>query len=342
MEINSLVRQNILSLKSYSTARSELSLNTNILLDENENPFNTPFNRYPDSLQKNLKNDISEYKKVPAENIFLGNGSIEIIDLLYRVFCEPTKDNVVAIEPTCESYAHSAAINNVEYRRVCLNSNFDIEAYQIMDATNVNTKIIWLCSPNNPSGNTLNYSEIIKILDWFRGIVVIDEAYIDFSQHDSFISHLATFPNLVVLQTFSKAFANAAIRLGTAFAAAEIIAYLNKVKYPYNVNLLTQHQASLALENSMQKDAWVREILAERKKLVSALEKIRIVERVYPTDANFVLIKVIDAKAAYNFLVKKRIIVSNQSHNALCENCLRITVGTANENKMLVESLKCL
>ena len=340
MDINKLLRENIRSLQPYSCARDEFKGEASVYMDANENPYNAPFNRYPDPLQLELKEQISLVKGVPSENIFLGNGSDEPIDLLYRAFCEPRIDNVVAIEPTYGMYKVSASINDVEYRKVLLNDNFDIEAYKLLDKANDYTKLIWICSPNNPTGNSLNHKEIYKLLYWFRGIVVIDEAYIDFASVDSYTTYLDQFPNLVILQTFSKAWGSAAIRLGMAFASTEIIAVLNKIKYPYNINILTQKQALLALKNVDQVKEWVKTLLDERTVLIKGLKKISLIQQIYPTDANFVLVKVPDANLLYYHLVNKSIIVRNRNTVSLCNGCLRITVGTPKENRILLEELK--
>lgn len=339
MNIEKLLRENIRSLQPYSCARDEFKGEASVYLDANENPYNAPFNRYPDPLQWEVKEQISKIKQVPAENIFLGNGSDEPIDLLYRAFCEPRVDNVVAIEPTYGMYKVSAAINDVEYRKVLLDNDFQFSAEKLLAATNLYTKIIWLCSPNNPTGNSLNRDEIIKLLTSFDGIVVVDEAYIDFASDASFSEKLIQFPNLVILQTFSKAWGSAAIRLGMAFASLEIIAVLNKIKYPYNINILTQKQALKALQNAEQVKEWVKTLLAERTVLVEALQQLPFVQHIYPTDANFVLVKVDDANAVYQYLVNKSIIVRNRNTVSLCLGCVRITVGTPEENKILLEEL---
>ncbi len=326
-------------MQPYSCARDEFKGEASVYLDANENPYNGPYNRYPDPLQLDVKTAISKVKNVPVENIFLGNGSDEPIDLLYRAFCEPRRDNVVAIEPTYGMYKVCAAVNDVEYRKVLLNDNFDIEAFKLIDSANLNTKIIWLCSPNNPTGNSLNTDEILKVLQWFRGIVVVDEAYIDFSAKQSFTSYIAQYPNLVVLQTLSKAWGSAAIRLGMAFASVEVIDVLNKIKYPYNINILTQEHAKKILANASQTSKWVETIIAERGQLINKLTKLELVKHIYPTDANFVLAKVDNANITYNWLVNKGIIVRNRSSVSLCENSLRITVGTPAENKTLIDAL---
>lgn len=340
MNLDKLLRNNIRSLQPYSCARDEFKGEASVYLDANENPYNAPFNRYPDPLQWEVKEQITRVKGVPAENIFLGNGSDEPIDLLFRAFCEPRIDNVVAIEPTYGMYKVSANINDVEYRKVILDENFQFSADKLLDATNLYTKIIWLCSPNNPTGNSLDRAEIIKLLTSFEGIVVLDEAYIDFAAEGSFSEMLSHYPNLVILQTFSKAWGSAAIRLGMAFASTEIIAVLNKIKYPYNINILTQKQALSALKNDAQVKQWVKTLLTERTVLVEALKQLPIVQHIYPTDANFVLVRVDDANALYHYLVDKSIIVRNRNTVSLCLGCVRITVGTPEENQILLEELK--
>lgn len=340
MNIDKLLRENIRSLQPYSCARDEFKGEASVYLDANENPYNAPFNRYPDPLQWEVKELLSKIKHVPAENIFLGNGSDEPIDLLYRAFCEPRIDNVVAIEPTYGMYKVCASINDVEYRKVLLDENFQFAADSLLAATNLYTKLIWLCSPNNPTGNSLDRKEIAKLLTSFEGIVVLDEAYIDFASEGSFSEFLSQYPNLVILQTFSKAWGSAAIRLGMAFASTEIIAILNKIKYPYNVNILTQKQALSALKNADQTRAWVKTLLTERTVLVQELERLPLVQHIYPTDANFVLVKVPDANAVYHYLVDKSIIVRNRNTVSLCMGCVRITVGTPEENRILLDELK--
>jgi histidinol-phosphate aminotransferase len=340
MNLDNLLRKNIRSLQPYSSARDEFKGEASVYLDANENPYNAPYNRYPDPLQWEVKESLSKIKNVPVENIFLGNGSDEPIDLMYRAFCEPRIDNVVAIEPTYGMYKVCANINDVEYRKVLLDENFQFTADSLLAATNLYTKIIWLCSPNNPTGNSLDRKEIIKLLTSFEGIVILDEAYIDFASEGSFSEFLSQYPNLVIFQTFSKAWGSAAIRLGMAFASTEIIGILNKIKYPYNVNILTQKQAISALKNADQTKTWVKTLLTERTVLVKALEQLPLIQRIYPTDANFVLVKVPDANAVYHYLVDKSIIVRNRSTVSLCLGCLRITVGTPEENHTLLEELK--
>jgi histidinol-phosphate aminotransferase len=340
MEIEKLLRKNILSLQPYSSARDEFNGSALVYLDANENPYNTPYNRYPDPLQMEVKKQVSVVKNISVENIFLGNGSDEPIDLLFRAFCEPRIDNVVAIEPTYGMYRVCAEINDIEYRKVLLDENFQFTAAGLLAACNINTKLIWLCSPNNPTGNRLKRREIIKLITDFEGIVVLDEAYIDFSIEESFTEKLNNFPNLVILQTLSKAWGSAALRLGIAFASAEIIAVLNKIKYPYNINLLTQKKAVGILKNPGQLKKWVRKLLKERDDLIVNLHQLPFVQRIYPTDANFVLIRVTDANAVYQYLVNKSIIIRNRNTVSLCMGCVRITVGTPEENRILLENLK--
>ena len=311
-----------------------------MFLDANENPYNQPFNRYPDPLQLELKEALSKVKGVPAENIFLGNGSDEAIDLPYRCFCEPGKDNVVAIEPTYGMYKVCADINDVEYRPVLLDELYQISADRLLAATDSHTKLIWLCTPNNPTGNCLNREEVIKVIEQFEGLVIVDEAYSDFSSQPTFRAQLSKYPNLIVLNTMSKAWGCAAIRLGMAFASEEIIQLFNKVKYPYNVNLLTQQQALEALKDPFEVDNWVKILLQERSRMIDAFAMLPICEKVYPTDANFFLAKMSDAPTIYNYLVDKGIIVRNRHRVQLCENCLRITIGTKTENSELIAALR--
>lgn len=339
--LEELVRPNILSLKPYSSARDEYSgKEAHVFLDANENPYNQPFNRYPDPLQRDLKAAIEKIKQVPASCIFLGNGSDEAIDLAYRCFTRPGIDNVVAIEPTYGMYKVCADINDVEYRPVLLDEHFQISAEKLLAACDDNTKIIWICSPNNPTGNNINREEITKVLEQFEGIVIIDEAYSDFSQEKPFRLELRNYKNLIVLNTFSKAWGCAAIRLGMAFAHPEIINIYNKVKYPYNVNLLTQQKAMEALKEPYETDKVIRILLQERERLISAFRDLPICEGIYPTDANFFLAKMTDAQKIYDYLVNKGIIVRNRTRISLCNNCLRITIGTKTENAELLSALR--
>ena len=339
--LESLVRKNILALTPYSCARDEFrGRAASVFLDANENPYNTPYDRYPDPLQQELKERLSEVKGVPVEQIFLGNGSDEAIDLIYRVFCEPRKDNVVAITPTYGMYSVCAAINDVEYRPVPLNDDFTLDAARLLAAVDNHTKVIWLCSPNNPTGNALDRREIERVLTEFRGIVVVDEAYSDFNDYRPFRLDLDRFPNLVVLNTFSKLWASAAIRLGMAFASVEIIGLLNKVKYPYNVNLLTQQQATRMLSEMPRVNQWRMTILNERRNLLPAIAELPICKAVYPTDANFFLARMTDANAIYHYLIDRGIVVRNRSRVKMCGNCLRITIGTPQENNALLGALR--
>lgn len=311
-----------------------------MFLDANENPYNTPNNRYPDPLQKELKALIAPVKKVNPEQIFLGNGSDEAIDLLFRAFCRPEVDNVVAIHPTYGMYEVCADINDVEYRKVLLDGNFQFKAEDLLKASDENTKLMFLCSPNNPTGNNLDAKEIIALLQAFQGIVVIDEAYIDFSSQPSFIGILDEYPNLIILQTFSKAWGCAAIRLGMAFASPDIIGIFTKIKYPYNINLLTQQEALRMMQRHYEVQRWVSTLLEERARLMEAFARLSCCKKVFPTDANFFLTRVTHAQAIYDYLVDQGIIVRNRSNVTLCEDCLRITVGTRPENDTLLEALK--
>ena len=341
-QLKELVRENIWKLKPYSCARDEFKGEAKAYLDANENPFNTLYNRYPDPLQWAVKEKIAELKYVKPSQIMLGVGSDEPIDLIFRVFCEPKVDNVVAINPTYGMYGVCADINNVEYRQVNLEADYSLNAEKVLAAVDKNSKVVFLCSPNNPTANLLNTTEIEKILKGFDGIVVIDEAYIDFSDKASWLTKLNKYPQMVILQTFSKAWGLAAARCGMAFASEEIISFFNKVKYPYNINILTQKLILEKLENIDIKENWVKEILSQRTLMIEELEQLSIVTHIYPTDANFVLVKVDDANLRYKQLVDKGIIVRNRNSVTLCENCLRITIGTAQDNKELLNALRSL
>ena len=339
--LEELTRKNIWNLAPYSSARNEYAgREARVFLDANENPYNNPYNRYPDPLQLELKAAISKVKGVPAANIFLGNGSDEAIDLPYRCFCEPGIDNVVAIEPTYGMYKVCADINNTEYRPVLLDENYQITAERLLAATDAHTKLIWLCSPNNPTGNTLQREEIVKVIEAFEGLVIVDEAYSDFSSQKPLRHEIAKYPNLIVLNTMSKAWGCAAIRLGMAFASEEIIAIFNKVKYPYNVNQLTQQQALQALKDPFEVDKWVKLLLEERSRMIDAFQLLPICVKVYPTEANFFLAQMTDATKIYNYLVDKGIIVRNRHRIHLCQNCLRVTIGTKTEIGELIAALR--
>lgn len=340
MNLQQLVRKNVWDMKAYSSARDEFKGEASVYLDANENPLNDKYNRYPDPLQWALKEKISRIKGAPVENIFLGNGSDEPIDLVIRIFCEPRVDNIVAIDPTYGMYQVCADVNDVEYRKVLLDENFDFDAQSLLDKTDNNTKLIFLCSPNNPTGNLLNRKEIEKLLTAFQGIVIVDEAYIDFASEDTWITQLGKYPNLIVLQTFSKAWGLAAVRLGMAFASPEIIKLFNKVKYPYNVNILTQDYVNGELDKLDLRKEWIQSLLRGRDYLNAELPKLPFVEKIYPSDSNFILVKVNDANRLYNKLALKGVIVRNRNTVSLCAGCLRITVGTDEENEILIETLR--
>ena len=339
--LKELTRPNVWALKPYSSARDEYSgVDASVFLDANENPFNTPNNRYPDPLQRELKTLIAAQKGVKVENIFLGNGSDEAIDLIFRAFCQPGVDNVVAIDPTYGMYKVCADVNDVEYRPILLDVYYQFKASSLLSAIDENTKTMFICSPNNPTGNSLCRKEIDALLNKFDGLVVVDEAYIDFADAPSLLADLDKYPNLIVLQTFSKAWGCAAIRLGMAFASPEIIAIFNKIKYPYNVNLLTQQAAIQLLQQPEQIKVWVSTLLEERSRVMKEFEQLPCCIRVFPTDANFFLAKVYEATAIYNYLVSEGIIVRNRTNVALCKDCLRITIGTKEENDALLEALR--
>lgn len=339
--LQELTRPNIWRLKPYSSARDEYKGATaSVFLDANENPYNLPHNRYPDPMQWELKKELAKIKKVSPEHIFLGNGSDEAIDLVYRAFCEPRIDNVVAIDPTYGMYQVCADVNDVEYRKVLLDENFRFSANKLLAAADEHTKLIFICSPNNPTGNDLLRSEIEKLIREFEGLVVLDEAYNDFSEAPSFLEELGKYPNLIVLQTFSKAWGCAAIRLGMAFASPEIIGIFSKIKYPYNVNELTQKQAMEMLHRYYEIERWVETLKEERSYLEKEFAALPCTVEVFPSDANFFLARVTDAVKIYNYLVGEGIIVRNRNSISLCGNCLRVTVGTRVENDKLLEALR--
>jgi histidinol-phosphate aminotransferase len=346
MEFNveNLVRDNIRRMSPYSSARNEFSGTASVWLDANENAFGSPlsmnYNRYPDPMQMELKKKISDMKGVPVQNIFLGNGSDEAIDLLFRVFCEPGWNNVIICPPTYGMYAVCAAINDIRVKKISLTENFQLDLAGITAAIDTGTTIIFLCTPNNPTGNSIKRNDIEQLLNDFKGLVVIDEAYIDFGKQPSFVSDLPKYPNLVILQTLSKAWGLAALRLGMAFAGKTIINYFNKVKYPYNINAVTQQLALEALGNISSVKNWTKTTIEQREWLKAELKSLAFVEVVYPSDANFILVKVINAGLIYENLNRTGIIVRDRSRVILCDNCLRITVGTPDENKRLIETLK--
>ncbi|WP_282018859.1 histidinol-phosphate transaminase [Salegentibacter mishustinae] len=340
--INNLVRSNVAGLKPYSSARDEYQSTGSemVFLDANENPFQTDVNRYPDPQQRGLKTELAKIKNVSTEHILLGNGSDEVLDLLFRAFCEPGKDNVITLPPTYGMYKVLANINNIENREVLLNSDFEPNVEEILDSVDQNTKLIFLCSPNNPTGNSFLEKKIIHILENFNGLVVIDEAYIDFSNKESWLNKLKEYPNLVITQTLSKAFGMAGIRLGICYASVEIIQILNKIKPPYNVNELTQLRALDRVHNKDVVDSEIADLLKQRAILSEALVEVNFIENIYPSDANFILVKVDDANKRYGQLLEKGIVIRNRTTQPLCENTLRFSVGTGEENKKLIEALK--
>lgn len=338
--IQKLIRPNIAALAPYSCARDEFKGEASVYLDANESPYNNGTNRYPDPLQSEVKSLLAPLKKVRPEQIFLGNGSDEAIDLVYRIFCRPGIDNVVAPAPTYGMYQVCADINDIEYRAVPLKADYQLDMEAMKQAIDENTKAIWLCSPNNPTGNVFAKEDLLWFLDNAEAMIVVDEAYIDFSDKGTMVEMLDKYPNLIVLQTFSKAWGQAAIRLGIAMASEEVISMYNKVKYPYNVNILTQQQALKVLGNVAKKDSQVKEILAQRDVLKNLLLSLSCVEEIYPSDSNFLLVKVNDANGIYKYLQDKGIIVRNRHRVTLCANCLRITVGTPTENAEIYNALK--
>jgi len=342
--INNIVRKSVAALKPYSSARDEYVSDgsTMIFLDANENPFDNGVNRYPDPYQRSLKLLLAKQKGASEENMLLGNGSDEVLDLIYRAFCEPNQDNVITLPPTYGMYKVLAGINAVENREVLLTTDFEPDVPAILDKVDKQTKLIFICSPNNPTGNSFKRESMEKLLESFHGLVVIDEAYIDFSKQESFLSSLKKYPNLVVTQTLSKAYGLAGIRLGICYAAEEIIAILNKIKPPYNVNQLTQQKALQRILNEDAVQQEVVQILEERYNLEQALQNLDFVEKIYPSDANFVLTKVDNADKRYHQLLEKQVVVRNRSTQPLCENTLRFTVGTPAENKALIAILKQL
>lgn len=346
MEFNleNLARENIKNMKPYSSARHEFSGTASVFLDANENSFGSPlpesFNRYPDPLQTKLKVKLSTIKGVPPQNIFLGNGSDEAIDLLFRIFCEPGQDNVLLFPPTYGMYEVCAETNNIKAKKISLTKDFQLDIEAIEKAIDPFTKLIFICSPNNPTGNSINRNDIEILLKNFDGLIVIDEAYINYSRMRSFLPELNRYPNLVVLHTLSKAWGLAGLRLGMAFASQPIIDLLNKVKYPYNVNVATQGLALEALENINWVNDHIKLTVNERNKLFEILQEINFIETVYPSETNFLLVKMKNASGVYDFLCSKGIIVRDRSNVILCEECLRITIGTPEENIKLIETLK--
>lgn len=339
-DIKDLIRKNIRDLIPYSSARDEYSGDGAVMLDANESPYNEPFNRYPDPVQMDLKTKISGMISTPVERIFLGNGSDEAIDLLIRIFCEPAEDRIIIIDPSYGMYKVCADINNIAVDFVSLNEDFSLEAERLLAAVREETKMVFLCSPNNPSANLLGKAEITRILSEFKGMVVLDEAYVDFCGSDGMLPVQGEHQNLIILRTLSKAWGLAGIRLGMALADPEVIQYMNRVKYPYNVNYLTQTKALEMLGSAGNREQWVKEILAERTKLKGRLEDLGYVLKIFPSDANFLLVRVEDADGLYAFLYKQGVIVRNRSRLTHCEGCIRITVGTPDENNRLIELMK--
>lgn len=343
-DIKNILRENIKNLKPYSSARDEFQGEASVYLDANENAFGSPleqnYNRYPDPLQYAVKKRLSEIKGVPPRNIFLGNGSDEAIDILFRSFCNPGVDNVILVPPTYGMYEVSANINDVETRKINLTNEYQLNLDGIAEAIDKNTKLIFICSPNNPTGNSIHREDIETLLTNFKGLVVVDEAYINFSRQKTFIQELTEYANLVVLQTLSKAWGLAALRVGMAFASEEIIEVMNKVKPPYNINEASQQLALQALQNVEQVNQWIKDTLTERDQLVLNLKAFDFVLDIYPSDANFILVKTTDAKGIYNYLVSHGIIVRDRSKVELCEGALRFTIGTPEENKTLLNTLK--
>ena len=344
-DINSLVRENVKAMKPYSSARDEFEdfdTADMIFLDANENPFENGVNRYPDPQQASVKSVLANQNGVAKNQILLGNGSDEVLDLLFRAFCEPKIDNVITLPPTYGMYGVLANLNAVENREVLLSNDFQPQLEEIMKAVNKNTKMIFLCSPNNPTGNSFSEESVQYLLDNFNGLVVIDEAYIDFTDKDSWIQKINTYPNLIITQTLSKAYGLAGIRLGICYGSAAIIAVLNKIKPPYNVNELTQQRALDRLENPKKIKEEISSIIAQREELLKVLNEVNFVSTIYPTEANFILIKVDNANQRYDELIAKGIVIRNRTTQPLCENTLRLTIGTAEENQKLIAALKSL
>jgi histidinol-phosphate aminotransferase len=341
--LDSLIRDNVKVLKPYSSARDEFEdfdTADMVFLDANENPFNNGVNRYPDPQQTSVKSILAKQKKINTSQMLLGNGSDEVLDLLFRAFCEPKIDNVITLPPTYGMYGVLANINAVENREVLLSTDFQPQIEKIFKAIDDNTKMIFLCSPNNPTGNSFSEESVTTLLEHFNGLIVIDEAYIDFSEKESWLQKLEQYPNLIITQTLSKAYGLAGIRLGICYASAEIIAVLNKIKPPYNVNELSQKRALERLDNTKAIESEINSIIKQRQSLLKVLLDIKYVEKIYPTEANFILIKVDDANKRYDDLIAKGIVIRNRTTQPLCDNCLRLTIGTEEENKKLIEALK--
>ena len=343
-DLQNLVRENIKQLTPYSSARHEFTGKASVFLDANENPYGSPladaFNRYPDPLQWQLKFQLARIKGVPAENIFVGNGSDEVIDLAYRIFCTPGKDNVIVCPPTYGMYEVSGNINDVLIKKVNLTQDFQLDVEGILNAVDAHTKLLFICSPNNPTGNNMHRADVEILLNNFPGIIIIDEAYINYSKQKTFIQELTEYPNLIVMQTLSKAWGLAALRLGLCYASLDIIDLFNKVKPPYNINDASQQLALEALQNTDQINDWITDAVEQRAKVIRAFSECSFVENIYPSDANFILIKVSNAMALYTYLADHEVVVRNRSKDPGCDNCLRITIGTAEENNQLIQLFK--
>ena len=343
-DLDKLIRDNIKNLVPYSSARHEFAGKASVFLDANENAFGSPlpekFNRYPDPLQWQLKFQLAKIKGVPAENIFIGNGSDEVIDLAYRIFCNPGTDNVIVCPPTYGMYEVSANINDVQIKKIDLTEDFQLDVEGILNAVDGNTKLLFICSPNNPTGNNMNRNDVEMLLNNFPGIIIIDEAYINYSKQKTFIQELTEYPNLVVMQTLSKAWGLAALRLGLCYASMDIIDIFNKVKPPYNVNDASQQLGLKALQDTDTVNNWIKQVVEQKNILMDAMEQLPFCEKIYPSDANFILVKVNDANKLYDYLSGNEVIVRNRSKDAHCENCLRITIGTPEENGVLINLLK--
>ena len=339
--INTIIRASIKLVKPYSSARDEFQGNAEAMtfLDANENPFENGVNRYPDPQQRQLKSILSKIKNVPTKNMLLGNGSDEVLDLIFRAFCEPNQDNIITLPPTYGMYSVLANINAIAIKEVRLSSDFQPQVEDIIKAQDANSKLLFICSPNNPTANSFDTDKIEELVSRFKGIVVIDEAYIDFSNAASWVSRLAEFPNLIVTQTLSKAYGMAGIRLGICYASTEIISVLNRIKPPYNVNQLTQQRAIERLSIKDLASNEIKTILKERRLLISELNAVSFVSKIYPSDANFILVKVDNATKRYNQLIEKGVVIRNRTNQPGCENCLRLTIGSPTENEKLIKEL---
>jgi len=340
INLSEFVRPHLKEIAPYSSARDDYQGDAQVFLDANENPFNSGINRYPDPHQREIKNLLSEIKDVSVQNIFVGNGSDEVIDLLLRAFCEPGKDNIIILPPTYGMYKVSAGVSNIEVKEVLLDPSFDLDVPGILQSVTEKTKMIFLCSPNNPTGNSLSRDRIKKILEGFNGLVVVDEAYIDFSDEKSLTTWLSEYGNLIVLQTLSKAWGMASVRLGLCLAQTEVVSLLNKIKPPYNISGPNQKEAIQGLKKAALVPERVEAIKKQREYLTGELMKVKIVDSIFPSTANFLLVKTVNANSIYAYLTKSGIIVRNRSKEPGCENCLRVTVGTKEENELLIQKLK--